>query len=428
MSIYRNIILVFAFGFTMCTAFEEEPPALPVQKKVVSTLPIGKVSKAKYGSSKEDYIKFYISTKLQSSQEVKNILLLFDSHGKTNELIQKYKSVADSMGFTIITCNQIKNNQPSEHYTLHYKQIKTRIQQLFTTNELTIYIYGFSGGGRIAYNQAAQDKEIDAIVSICAGIPFQAHVKTKCLAITKWMDFNFKEVINNALHSGQGFTTLIFDGQHEWLSPTELSNVQHQLEYQDTVSTIPSTNEKRFNQSQLISGGLLACSTPLLFSQEIAFTKNYLQELSKKLRKESFESQQLMFHLQKADTTFWKNKTKALLDTHALPSQDKYANIRLLQSMSIQSYYLNSTVFKNQNVVMMDKVSKNYVLIDRKNPDAYFFRAKYYSKKNDNEKAKATLLKAISYGLDKDKVQVDVDLQVFANDADVTNTFLSTNK
>ncbi len=354
----KNIFFLFICFTAFSCSEKETKHAVTLKAKTVYSA--GKIYNEKTYS-------LYLPTNYDTTKTFP-VIYFFDPHGKGNLPIEKYKSIADSLGIIFVGSNATKNGMQWAEVSTAANQLFADTKQKLKINEHKIFTCGFSGGARIASNLALQNNNIAAVISCSAGLPAQASQLNNNLifvGIAGKEDMNLTEIYDagDALKNSE-IKHLIkyFDGPHEW-PPLET-----------------------------MSEAIQFCLTPTAVKNENTISKKIIET----------EKQQKQFYSEaflKNDFNWWKNEFKNLEQKIAKSSGDeKFMNIRLKNFLSLAAFSYSNSALNNRRLPEADKFLSIYKLVDPDNSEHAYLRTKYFMLMNNTAEAEKTLNEAAALG------------------------------
>lgn len=315
----------------------------------------------------ENTYSLYLPTNYDTTKSFP-VIYFFDPHGKGNLPIEKYKSIADSLGIIFVGSNATKNGMQWSEVSSTTNQLFADTKQKLKINQQKIFTCGFSGGARIASNLALQDNNIAAVISCSAGLPVQpSQLRNNLIfvGIAGKEDMNLSEIYDagEALKDSE-LEHLIkyFNGSHEW-PPIET-----------------------------MSEAIQFCLTPVVVKNENTISKKIIET----------EKQQKQFYSEafvKNDFSWWKNEFNKLEQKIAKSNDDeKFMNIRLENFLSLVAFSYSNSALNNKRLPEADKFLNIYKLVDPANSEHAYLRTKYFMLINNTSEAEKALNEAAALG------------------------------
>lgn len=297
------------------------------------------------------------------------VIYFFDPQGKGNLPLEKYKSIADTLGIIFVGSTATKNGMQWTEVSTAANQLFADTKQKLKINGQQIFTCGFSGGARIASNLALQNNNIAAVISCSAGLPAQAsQLRTNLIfvGIAGKEDMNLTEIYDagQALNNSE-LKHLInyFDGPHEW-PPVET-----------------------------MSEAINFCLTQTLSKGEGTLIDKKIIETEK--QQKQFYSEAFV----KNDFSWWKNEFKNLEQKIAKSDGDeKFMNIRLKNFLSLAAFSYSNSALNTRKMQEADKFLSIYKLVDPDNAEHAYLRTKYFMLLNNPVEAEKALNEAAALG------------------------------
>lgn len=368
------------------------------------------------------------------------VLFLIDPHGNVDEPIKKYATLANNYGYLFVGSEDLKNgvsageSQKIVNALLH--EIKTR----FVIDENRVFISGFSGGAKLAINFAQQKSEIIGVIACGGTVPMMVSQKPNYYftGVVGNKDFNYLEVQQTYSvfdQQGYDFTSIIFDGAHEWPSIESFDMALASMDIYAMKTKRMSKNEKWISQFyQRISDSVNTQTNRnewLLAHQTVTQGLRWfngltsLKELNKKaveirqnptLGSEMKQTQSLIKKevklrsafikaIQTQDLNWWKTEVDKINTTitsgNKLQSQ---ISQRLLNYLSMACFMLSKTDLDDAKLDDAIKKIQIYEMVDPENPDVYLMYARFHMLNGDTEKMNEFYQKAKSMGFTNEAI------------------------
>lgn len=272
------------------------------------------------------------------------LIIALDPQGAGSLPLERYKSLAERLGYLMVGSNNIKNGLPVD---TTQKIIRTLVQEIVTTYPVDtgrVYLMGFSGGARVASLTGLYFLKVRGVIGCGAGFsgngyapPFQFDY----YGMTGWGDFNVGEVVSleDPLRTA-GFRHHIatWPGIHEWPPEEEMEKafqwitmnaVRDRQILPDTALTGLISRESDLEVSTNIRNGYLpdaagSCRFALSCLQDLAPVTSYVKRIDSishcplyirqqqyresLMRDEETERQQLMNAVFSKDMSWWKER------------------------------------------------------------------------------------------------------------------------
>lgn len=335
------------------------------------------------------------------------LIIFFDPHGDGALPVLKYKAIADKFGFVVAGSNCIENGLSPDRslYIANamLSDVGTRCNVKF--NDVTAC--GFSGGARVA-EMFSKSGKISSIVLNSAATPgFVYDDKVTVLGIAGTSDMNYSEIaalddilINSETHG----SCLFFDGKHEWAPLRSLFLALCFIEFKLMKNDVIQKNEhmiKSFKDSlyeQLTATSSLAQKVRLLsFSvkalDNIGDVSQYRNELNKISESNAYKSElDIIKRLQEKenllrneyakaviekDISWWKTEIEKLHAKIAKTDNENeramFGRVRSFISLACFSYV--NRALRSNDINAAKHLNLIYEIVDRDNPDVYYFNA-----------------------------------------------------
>ncbi len=337
------------------------------QKSTTTTSPAPAIQYTGGKTYNENNYSLYLPANYDTTKTFP-VIYFFDPQGKGNLPLEKYKSIADSLGIIFVGSNATKNGMQWAEISTAANQLFTATKQKLKINQQKIFICGFSGGARIASNLAVQNNNIAAVISCSAGLsaqPSQLRNNLIFVGIAGKEDMNLTEIYDagEALKNSElKYLIKYFDGPHEW-PPIET-----------------------------MDEAIKFCLTPLLLKNEISIDKKIIE----------LEKQRKQFYTEafvKNDFNWWNNEFKNLEQKIAKSSGDeKFMNMRLKNFLSLAAFSYSNSALNNSRLSEADKFLSIYKLVDPTNSEHAYLRTKYFMLMNNTSEAEKALNESAALG------------------------------
>ncbi len=321
-------------------------------------------------------IDFYYYIPAGDTNKAFPVMFLFDPHAKGRKSVERYISVADSLQIMMVGSNQLKNGMDNGAIQSVLSCLVSTTSGKFPVDTSTMVFTGFSGGGRIALENALLYKGVKGVISCgAAHIPTKINSHIPYIFIAGEEDFNYLECRQAILNfpTKQYVFFHSFDGEHEW-PPA------------DNMRTAIQTCLHRSASSQIFS---YSGEENQVFSEEFK-ERNIIQE--------SMGSKNL---------EWWKNYITQLNTDYLHRNRIKAASAgRLLGFISMLAYMHTERALKVKDMQYIQYCLVIYHLVDPDNPDMHFFNSWYNCMIRNNEHAMHELEKSVALGFsDMEKLQ-----------------------
>ncbi len=367
------------------------------------------------------------------------VIFFFDAHARGWLPVNKYRKIADRLGYLLVASNDSQNGQSGNRRNAIIYAFMADVEQRFPIDTNRIYTAGFSGGARIAAGIGLYNKGIAGVIGCAAGNPptFQTGRTNYPVAdLVGNKDFNYVEMLaleSKMTASHQTHQLIEFDGKHEWPPENAMTRaflfmetdamrrklcpVNHKLI--DTLKMNLEKERQKTNATRHPFARYKADKKLVAFLNGLAPVKTYLKEMEilrkrplYKKQKAAFENlllreqktqQQLATAMGKKDLAWWKKETSQLYKASlsASTKEEQLMNRRLLNYLSLMSYLYTDANLKQGNPKGATKFLWIYRKVDPQNPEVYFMMAKQKAMLGAPEKdIIAWLKKSVDLGFD----------------------------
>ena len=321
----------------------------------------------------------------QYSPEKENrTVVFFDPHAKGYLPVKKYKNLAEKYSLVFAGSNNSKNGMNANTRNDIITKFLFDLEDKVNVDKQHLVTAGFSGGARIASLIGIYNSNVTGIIGCGGGFPGINKLNNTSftwVGIVGNKDFNYLEMKN--LYSqlkANNFKAylLVFDGKHEW-PPEDVMGEAFGILFSNKTKNLKYSIKKEETQV-----------TPL-DKKEVELQKMIV---------ESFNSKGVLW---------WKKEISLLKDKseNAETGNERLMNARLLSYLGLVSYMFTDKAIKLKDFNSAKKYLTIYELVEPENPDMFYFKAAYFSLKNNNDSTSYYLKKAIDNGFD-DQVKISV--------------------
>lgn len=401
----------------------------------------------KCAGNPEQKYALYLPTSYDSSKKFP-VIYFFDPHGAGDLPLEIYKDLADKYGYILAGTYNSKNGmQWDAAHKAAISFMRDSYERLSIDNN-RIYIFGFSGGGKIASSVAIADGGIAGVVVCGSGFP-ERHppmpAPFSCLTIVGNKDFNYvqAEQLDKLLDTTTINHQLIsFNGKHQW-PPKDIVEQAFQWlslnamranytpKNPEIINAVKQNLEKDIDKSQRMKdkpNEYLAIKKLMNFLRNVTDMGKYatqLQELEGSAPvkqylkdKQTFEVQELMEqeefinNLKKRDNEWWENEVSGMKERIKKDSNSPTSLVeqRILGLLSLVTYMNASGAFNARQYTMSERFVSLYALVDPQNPEHSYLQACLDMKDNKKENALKNLDEAEKLGFnDLSRLQQDTN-------------------
>jgi surfactin synthase thioesterase subunit len=361
------------------------------------------------------------------------LIIFLDSGGDGLLAVKKVEPAIAGIPCMVVGSDIVRNNDPGFVHTIEV--LIEDVTQNFNISREQIYIGGFSGGARMAFEYARLHK-LSGVLMCGAGFAVNSVKELPCpvYMIAGTTDFNFSEVYYNPLFKTESndMAADYFRGGHAW-PPAQI--IEDGLLFLMQKS-IPHGRRLTKRRSDLLieqSDSLLAADEILLAfkAAEKAFVFNpqnarankqmenmksnqdvvgKINQIEKNLAQESRQARAYMNDLMDKDSLWWGKEidylTQEIKDSKA-DNKDHFMRIKGFMGILFYSR-LNLLLRSQPGNSRILHILAAYRKAEPSNPDVYYDYALYYFKNNNIPPCKKYLSKAFSLGF-SDQVKLKND-------------------
>jgi hypothetical protein len=359
------------------------------------------------------------------------LLLILDSGGNGLMAVQKSQPAVNMFPCLVVGSDLIRNSFPG--YMQAIEMLINEVRSKFSAGK--VYISGFSGGARMAY-EYARVHPVQGILMCGAGPSANSFQELPCpvYMISGTTDFNFVETYYNPLQKAEHslYITDYFKGSHEW-PPAE--TLKEGLLYLIGRST-PGGKELLKNECELLTGKAdsLLMNNEILFSfkaiekainfnpdnkkaknQYVQIRKNpklteAISRIESNLMQEGKIEQAYASATVDKDSVWWGKELNQLsyeIANNSGEQKDHYLRIKGFMGILFYSS-LNNLINTDPGNRQIRHILSAYRTAEPENPDVYYDYALYAMKNKHEPLSRKYLEKARSLGF-KDQFRLRRD-------------------
>lgn len=361
-------------------------------------------------------------------------IIFFDPHNQGQIPVNAYAQLAHKYNYILIGSNDLHNGQTASQTEKIVLGLLNETESQYQVDAKRIYLCGFSGGAKIAMMYGLNIPEISGVVACGGSITPSAQPDSSfCfVGMVGNKDFNYldmQQTLATFARLNTAYTSVIFDGKHEWPSAKDFENAFISLEINamktgsapanvdwlksvynsvsDSINRCMSAGEY-IKSSELIgriqgwygsvnndirlSAFLNNLSTNYLYQNQLA----KIQNLAKK---EIELRSQFINSFTSRDISWWIDEVGNF--KRSIASTDELVSLtsqRLMAYLSMVSYSLANNEITSNNADGAKKTLQIYEIVDPDNTDVYLMYARYYLMTNDKEQMVASYKKAVEKG------------------------------
>jgi hypothetical protein len=362
------------------------------------------------------------------------VVFFFDAGGNGSIAIQKYKSIADSLGYIMIGSNVSKNGQTAEESFSIWQLLKNSCLNSLSIDKNRIILAGFSGGARVCCTIAANEPEIFGIIANSAGAQQLDNIlnqNTMFIGLAGNGDMNRAEMLGIEQHLlGTSLTHyyIEYDGIHEW-APAKIMHkalvISSIYAYQKNPTTINAVLIENFISSQKSEIEKLKADDKLLeaYNELVLLKKstsslntlpienldslennpNYIGQKNEllKITAQETEIQQVLYKMmiENPNKANWKVKIAQIRKSSIQKNKHGQMNQRILGYASLVCYSLSNRNLVSKNYSQAEIMIDCYEIADPENAEVYYFKAIINGAKREKDNTLLNLQKSIQLGL-----------------------------
>jgi len=330
----------------------------------------------------------------------KNLIVFIDPHGDGNFISDKIKAISDKLNSNIICLNNVENNIPN-YADLINQDIK-EFSEKTSINPDKIYIVGFSGGARMAYQYAIKNN-VSGIVMCGAGLGnmIENYTNFPIALIAGDGDFNFNEQYYSPfseIAKDKRVISLSFKGKHEWpnndlllFAINYVKNDTKSFNYSELMNEfveLQKHNEQyaAFKKIEAINKIFSTDETKADFDNFISSEsfKAYIGNFEKSLQQEFDRNNRLANSVLTENWEWWNKQINEIDETIKSSNNqlEKASYQRTRAYLGIVMYSVTSREINNQGSKKIEKYLKIYEKLAPDNPDLKKFKDIYQYQSN----------------------------------------------
>lgn len=385
------------------------------------------------------------------------LIFLYDPHGNGALAIENFKEAAECYGYILAGSNNSRNGVGAIDDII--SKLTNDVLTKYPIDKQRIYAAGFSGGGRVALNQAIMMNNVRGIMIAGAGasrIDF-ASLKHKfdIYATAGLGDFNYLEVtsIQQQLQ-GLGWRFLVheFEGGHAWPPKEVINEAVLWFSLNTMRDKVLVTNEALVNKVKaekclyidtLITAGRLvaaeqAANNSIALLKLLTSTKKVERTLQKirkmpeykaelELRSSSFglenELKQGFLNSFISQDSGWWRKQVADLEQRINNRDNIYSQqmfMRVKGFLGIVAFTFTNDIIMRNQMDQAQRLISIYQIIEPDNADAMFFKAIMYDREKKPSEALLYMKKARELGFSDWKKFNDVASSILKEGVAIT--------
>ena len=364
-------------------------------------------------------------------------IIFFDPHAQGSVPVKAYAKLASEYQYILLGSNDMHNGQSaSQTEKIVLGLINEAVNQCNADGN-RIYLCGFSGGGKVATMYGVNIPEIKGVIA-CGGsvTPNTKPDSTFCfVGMVGDKDFNYidmQQTLVTFSKMGVSFTSLVFDGKHEWPDANYFKDAFDALEINamrtgfkpSDVDWLKNVYTKLKDSANICmaTGDYVKCSELIgriqgwfgsidndmrlsAFMSNLVNNQMYISEMEKKTglaMKEIELRSKFIGSVESRDIDWWKNEVDNF--HKSIASKDKQVSLttqRLMAYLSMMAFSLANNDILSGNKEGALKKLQIYELVEPDLADVYLMYARYYLLTNDRQKMVENFKTAVSKGIER---------------------------
>ena len=392
--------------------------------------------------------------KLYNNTTLWPVVFFFDAGGNGAFAIQKYKSIADSLGYIMIGSNVSKNGKTIEESLSIWQLLKNSCLNSLSIDKNRIILAGFSGGARVSCAIAANEPEIFGVIANSAGAEQLGNIlnqNTIFIGLAGNGDMNRAEMLGIEQHLlGTSLTHyyIEYDGIHEWspakimLKALVISTIHAYQKNPTSINAVLIDNfiasqkieiEKLKEESKWLEAYnelvLLKKSTSSLNTlpiENLDSMENNLSYIAQKnellkISAKETEIQQILYRMmiENPNQAAWKVKIEQIRKSSIQKNKTGQMNQRILGYASLVCYSLSNRNLVSKNYSLAEIMIDCYEIADPENAEVYYFKAIVNGAKREKDNTLLNLQKSMQLGLkDMQRIRTQQEFNFLLNDVE----------
>ncbi len=364
------------------------------------------------------------------------VIFAFDAHAKGIVPVELFKEQAEKYGYILVGSNNSQNGLSSET-TLHFYEVMSDdVLGRFSIDKNRVYTAGFSGGSRVASSVAIFKGGITGVIGCSAGFPALTQpisFRFDYIGFVGDEDMNYLEMVTlqDALQqAGYRHHLVVFKGIHDWppkkrvdeafiwmeanamkdkKRPTDAKFVADIIDrwYKEALALEKGNNKPAaFEKVQNIIGFFDGLSDMKIYTKklnELGASEEVAADL--KRRNESSQKElalqtQYIKALNEKSAAWWRDEIRVLNQKaeDTVNDLDRGMFKRLLGYLSLAAYSNANGLLNAGQLEPAARFIELYSIIDPQNNEHAYLAACLYAKKDQPDKAFASLEQALELG------------------------------
>jgi hypothetical protein len=361
------------------------------------------------------------------------MLIILDSGGDGLLAVRKTAPAVSRIPCVVVGSDLVRNNFPGYEQAID-ALINNAVQKFHVSKE-NVFIAGFSGGARMAY-EYARVNPVKGVLMCGAGPALNSFQELACpvYMITGTTDFNFSETYYNPLNKSgqQKILADYFRGSHEW-PPAEMmkdgllflmgrSFPDGERLLKQESDLLAEKADSLLNKDETLFA-LKAVEKALSFDPDNKQAKKQLEKIKNDrkfaaniskiesdLSLESRIDQAYSLASLEHDSIWWAKELKQLtlqIENNSGDTKDHYLRIKAFLGILFYSR-LNTLIRSQPGNVQIVHLLAAYRMAEPENPDVYYDYALYEWKLGKEQLSRKYITMALSLGFkDRDKLKSD---------------------
>ncbi|MBA3649210.1 MAG: hypothetical protein H0W62_11785 [Chitinophagales bacterium] len=358
------------------------------------------------------------------------VIIFFDPHGGGEFVVSKYKTLGKSFNVVLMGSNSSRNGINPEQTDAIALHMVAEVIHRFAVDPQQIIFAGFSGGAKVAMDNAAHNPSVSALI-YGGAFSDQPPQRIPLLGFAGTGDMNYSDLISfDQSLKGSNHFLKEWNGNHEWPDSPVFKDAFYWIKFNAMRSHATTINKSLADQfisehAETINGENDLLKIASGYKEMIYFLSgvedisiyakqfstvlqdpDYVKIISEKkqlLLQEQSIKQQYMNDFNDKDLMWWKKELEHMNAISDVKQKPVYQ--RLLGFISLAANSFSMRAIRNNDAETAERMLGIYQLADPKNPEVQILKADFFIMKGDSIGAIGALKKSVQLGW-KDSTRV----------------------
>ncbi|HEU4717206.1 MAG TPA: hypothetical protein VFU15_05215 [Bacteroidia bacterium] len=413
------------------TVAQQQPPKAPAVKP-------GTITDLSVRSQPANSFSVYLPSDFSYDKQWP-VVIFFDAHGDGHEPLDKYKSIADELGFIFVASNSSRNGIQMGEAASIGNGLIDEVKSLYPCADNEIILCGFSGGARVVSMLGGSPSDLKAIIcnSAAPAAPFRDKIFVGLAGLGDMNYLEMKKFNDSYPANANPHELLVFDGKHEWAPVSVMRTallITNCYKKDKSIHPVDSTNAMNALSEALISQSDSMKSMSCLLAKNLLETGTHIvtsspgkENISKKFAaiskdpcvrsdetgwknaeaEETVLQQELGEAVRDKDTTWWRANADSYFETKSTGAE-KFMRQRLRGYTSLMLYTYSNQAMKVSNLHAAESLITIYSIVDPENSEWAYMKAALYMSLGLDKYVVPNLEKAIDLGFN-DRLRLQND-------------------